>query len=51
MISPEEKHTIIQDPNKKYERYFKHSPIGIAILDENGCFIEPNAAFINHIHQ
>lgn len=49
MTSPEEMNPKNKFPSQKYERYFQHSPIGIAILDEKGCFIETNTAFLEHI--
>ena len=34
---------------KKFEFYFHHAPIGIAILDEGGRFEEINTAFLDHV--
>ncbi|MFU8826737.1 MAG: PAS domain-containing protein, partial [Brevefilum sp.] len=35
--------------HKKYQVYFQNSPIGIAILDEQGNFVETNPAFVDHL--
>jgi len=35
--------------HKKYQVYYQNSPIGIAILDEQGNFVETNPAFIDHL--
>jgi PAS domain S-box-containing protein len=49
MTSQDQKNQFKQNKDMKYESYFKNSPIGIAILYEDGCIEETNSAFIDHI--